>query len=1013
MKQLEIHKRIDEFLKGQPTQANPTDLTPLISDNADARQYFFSVADARWLNWLWTNGFLDSTKEAPESIDSYNFRTPEISYLAKVASAAPEEVTAIVLNDELATTKDKFRPELIDQILRLCESLPAAQLARVVPKIHAQEWTKIMAPFSRWGFEYEKLFKILAESGDYKTLLILADSVLAVRSAEESGKKKDRFSSDNPFYFHELSYTKVFEYLVNVPNEFAEEVFALVSQILGRIVVLGGNAEAEDVFPVRDSFYLFDVDFFTLEPKSKESLSYRDDVRELVAVAKKMADKLIGSSCGDEDRARDYFARFIQTLPDSRAMWRFRLYALSLCPDVFAAELRSAFFRLFEVEAYHDIMSDTEYEKALEKGFRTLSVEDRESYVDQVISYFTRKSAEHPDQNWHKRHGSELLTMIGTQLTDPQKEKATVAGFTFIKNYKPSPAIGEVMGGVVHTRGPITQEEFDQLPLAEIAEKLRGEWTPRLLHEKYKNDDFMSPRNAEGAGELIRNGAPKRLEEYVSNANLFFDRNIVDAHYTHSYYRGIEEAIKNNRSLAQTIDWEPLINAILVIADSGTTEPFKAGHRERESGDGWLSGWDSVHSSIADVMQALLREEGGKLPVDFTKHRDALLKVVEYLLTYPDPVPKDEVLDTASMKVSSGGEPQLVGDPFSMAINSARGRAFQAFVLFIYPDGKRFDSDATVRLAEDVKEVYERTLRSENTRAIMFMFGHYLPQFYFRDIKWSESLFPEIFPEATDKVHLYLAAWEGYLANNLYREMFENPLFQRLYMRGLEIEALKEQDRRYFRDIDEGIATHIALAFIHYDDARYDHPLFKKLWAEGSTNQQKEFVAFIGKSVVSGSNNQIDEFLKENPSVKELLKTLWDWILEHQTKSELFLEFGFWANLQKGVFDAAWLARRLRLTLEKTKGVFDWDYGLTQICIELSKAAPEDTLQITKLFFIDGGIKAGHQRRPYYVDREWFDVFKNLIQNPDTKNGTIDLIDELIREGGNPFWGLKTIVDEG
>jgi hypothetical protein len=85
---------------------------------------------------------------------------------------------------------------------------------------------------------------------------------------------------------------------------------------------------------------------------------------------------------------------------------------------------------------------------------------------------------------------------------------------------------------------------------------------------------------------------------------------------------------------------------------------------------------------------------------------------------------------------------------------------------------------------------------------------------------------------------------------------------------------------------------------------------------------------------------------------------------------------------------------------------------LSQISVDLSVGAPEDMLKITKLFFVDGGIKAGQHRRPYFVDREWFDVFKNLLQNPSTKAGTIDLIDELVREGGSPFWGLKTLIEE-
>lgn len=1009
--QLTIHKRIEDFLALDLTKAEKSILSVLLAFNADAKQYFYSIADEKWLDWLWTNGFLDLLKEAPETSDNYGYRTPEISYLVKVAAKAPEKVSEIIVDDALSTTTDKFRPELIDQILRICEVLPQPQLAQVVPKIHKQEWTKLMEKYNRWGFEYEKIFEVLVASKDYKTLLLLAESVLAIRSKEEAGKKENSYGSTNPFYFNELSYTKVFGFLAGVPEEVLEETVALVSQIIYKIVLLGGNAEEGEVFPIHDSFYLFDVDFFSLELDSKKPLSYRDDVRELMAVIKTLVDRLIGANCSDPTSVRSYYEKYVQSLPESRAMWRFRLYVLSLCPEVFAPELRSAYFRLFEVEKYHDIMSDTEYEKALEKGFHTLSSDDKELYVTNVLEYFLRKEKENPDQNWHIRHGSELLTVVQSHLSETQKERASGAGFTFISDYEPMPSVGQVTSGMVHTRGPISQDEYDALTLTDIAQKLRSEWAPKQLRETYKNDDFLNPRNAEGAGDLIRNGASKRLQDYVNNAQLFFERDILDGHYTYSYFRGIEEAIKSDHSFAQSIDWTPLITTCLAIAKSGVDDSFKIGRRERESGDAWLAGWDSIHSAIGDVMQMLLKEENGALPVDFATHRDSLLSIISYLLTYQDPLPADEELETATSKTSSGGEPQQVTDPFTMAINSARGRAFQAFVYFLYPDGKRFDKDADMRIADDVKGVYERILDTEDTRAIMFMFGHYLPQFYFRDTAWIQTQLPKIFPSAEEKYHLYLAAWEGFLANNLYREMFTDPFLAELYLRGVGDTSI-EKNRRYFREPDEGIATHIALAFIHYDDARFEHPLFKQFWEKGTLDQRKEFISFIGRSVVSGDNAQINEYIKKNPPVKELLKTFWEWVLETQTEPALFEEFGFWANLKKELFDPAWLAERIRKTLEKTNGVFDWDYGLSQISVELSLRAPEDMLKITKLFFVDGGIKAGHQRRPYYVDREWFDVFKNLLNNPATKAGTIDLIDELVREGGSPFWGLKKLIEQ-
>ena len=142
----------------------------ILNLNPDAKQYFFSKADERWLAWLWSNGLLDLFKEVPDVSDSYGYRTPEITYLVKVAVKSPEKVTEIILNPDLATTAQKFRPELIDQILRICEHLPQPELAKVISKAHQQEWTKIMAPFNRWGFEYEKIFQVLADTKDYKSL---------------------------------------------------------------------------------------------------------------------------------------------------------------------------------------------------------------------------------------------------------------------------------------------------------------------------------------------------------------------------------------------------------------------------------------------------------------------------------------------------------------------------------------------------------------------------------------------------------------------------------------------------------------------------------------------------------------------------------------------------------------------------------------------------------------------------------------------------------------------------
>ncbi|RJQ33620.1 hypothetical protein C4568_04260 [Candidatus Parcubacteria bacterium] len=1009
-RQLTIHERIDEILSATPTNSSKDFLGVLLSFNPDAKQYFFAKADEQWLDWLWQNGFLNEIKQPAEDSTRYGYRTPEISYLAKVAEKVPNRVVQIMLDPDTATTKEKFKPELIDQFLRVSSSLSADQLALIIPKLHSQEWVRILAGFNHWGFEYEKMFKTLLSAKDYKNLLLLAKAVLSVRTKEEVNKTTNGFGTDNPFYFSDFEYTGVFESLLSVSDEFVEDALRLATGIMSQVVLLGGrDDDPEHVFSIKDSFYLFDIDFFSLAPNISKHLSYRDDVKELAAVIKTLVDRSIGTKCDDEKVANHLYDNYIDLLPDSQAMWRLRLYVLSLCPNVFKDKIKNAFFRLFDSKYYSHITSGTEYEKALRKGFGVLSNTQKRDYVAKTIAHFSSQEKGTKEERWHLNAGSDIFSVIESHLTDTEREEIAKAGFEINPEYEPIPSVMPAESGYVQSQGPISQEEFGSLPIEDIAKNLRDDWSPKALRDKYRQtDSFLNPHNAEGAGDLLKNDIPKRLQEYVDHAEKFFERDELDQHYTYSFLRGIEDAIKNNRSLAQGVNWDGLVAMLASIKSSGQSSPFDKDKRERDSFDAWLAGWNSVHSGMTDVVQALLREETNKTIIDFLKYRDQILEIISYLLDYPEPTPDREDPKDPIMSSSVGGKEQLVSDPFAIAINTVRGRAFQALVLFIYPDGRELPEGA--RIKDDVKSLYERVLAKEDTRALMFMFGHYIPQFYFRDVEWHQRLLPKIFPTDAEKSHLFLAAWEGYLSNNLYKELFTNPVMEQLYYRGLSIADIKETTRQYFKDPDEGSATHIALAYMHYEDFGFEHPLFKKFWEQADPKQHQEFVSFLGRSFVSGDNAQVNEYLKKEPRAKELLKSFWDWSLENHSESELFEEFGFWANLDKELFEPAWLAERLRKTLEKTKGKMEWDYGLTQIAVRLCKEAPTETIAIARLIFLDGGVLADHPMRQFYLDSEWLEVFKNLYANPETQKDTEKLINDLIEKGGSPFWSLKDVM---
>lgn len=1013
MNQLELHKKIDELLRKDPAETGHQDVSAFISSNPDARQYFYTKADERWLNWLWENGFLDVIKQKAEDPTRYGYRTPEVNYLVKVAEKEPTKVVDIML--QVPISRENFNPEVVDRFMRICSALPAGELAHIVPQIRNKKWVQLMGAFNNWGFEYEKMLKILADANDHENTLLLVEAILTVRSKEEVSKEGFAgISTENPFYFKDLSHTKVFERLASVSDEYAERALGLTIKVMSQIVRLGDDAEKGEVFPIKETFHLFDVDFFTLELGEKEHLSHRDDVRELAAVIKQLAEKTIGSYDTDPWRAQELYKKYFEPLPDSRSMWRLKLFVFALYPEYFKNELKNAFFRLFSVERYYnEIISGTEYMKALRAGFPVLTDADKREYIKRVMEYFIKKDREKENEkeNWHLGYGSRILSIISEHLTDEEKQVATDARFTIRPDYEPEPSIK--MGGFagsIRPRGPITQEEFGNLLVNDIAKKLRVEWTPEKLAKENKNEDFHNPLNAEGVGEMLRVDIAKRLQNYINNANLFFERDVLDQHYTYSFLRGTQEVIRGNKTDVSGVNWDNLVALLVAIKESGKAKPFDNEKRERDAFDAWLSGWTGVHSAMTDVLQELLNEERGNVRFDFTKYRDDLFAIISYLLAYPDPIPANEEPKTATMTTTSpGAQEQMVSDPYSMAINTVRGRAFQTFALLMYKDGKKFPEEEKIKISQDVKKLYEAALKSENTRALMFMFGHYLPSFYFRDKEWIQGLFSQIFPAEPEKKNLYTAAWEGYVSANLYDEIFFNPDIQKLYERGLALTDADFPKQKHFKDPDEGVAVHLALAFIHFSKFGFDHELFKKFWGTSNVENHKDFISFIGRHTIS--RESAVEWVKHNKVDLEKLKKFWDWALEN-CNADALIGFGFWINEDRSPLETKWVAEHARKTLEKTKGYVEWEYGLMRSLAAFAKEAPEDALVILRAHLLEEVAKHEPVRTWLHMDAEVYDTFRELYKNKTTQEAVRSLINDLLPYRNGMFWGLKTILED-
>ncbi|OGH88636.1 MAG: hypothetical protein A3J93_00890 [Candidatus Magasanikbacteria bacterium RIFOXYC2_FULL_42_28] len=993
--QISIHNIIDRILVCDPLFVDADRVFLILSFNSDAYRYFFTKADERWLDWLWNGGFLNAIKQKSADPTRYSYSLPELGYLERMAENNPEKVADIILTVSMSVKN--FNPEVVDIFLHICSKLPAAQIVKLTGMIKNNEWVKLLAPFSRWGFEYEEILKELSVAKEYSGLLELAEAVLTIRSQAERDKTNN--FSDNPFYINDLEHTKVFNYLSLIDDDYVERTFKLLLNILKDIAVSSGRSDSK-YFDAKENYYLFDVDFFVLDLNIKAHLSLRDNVHDLAATITKLAKSLFNGKCDDAQRLHGLY---IKNLPNTQSFYRFRLFIWSLCPEVFKDELKKAFFDIFaDEEKYYELYSP-EYCHALNKCFFDLDKTDKEEYVKQVFNYFGKERTDKKDETMYKSDGWEILSSIFDNLTDVKKNMAKqIFDKELDQKFEPIAGYGPVTGGMVRPRAPIDLPELNKMEISTMVDKLLSEWSPESLYKKDGERNFLNPLSADGMGNMLVQDIAKRPGAYLDNANLFFQRDILDQHYTYSFLHGIEAVIRQDE-YSGGLDLEKLLDLFDVIKSSSALTQFLSVRKGRaELGSTWLVDWAGVHGEISELLKIILSGKHSGQLIDFKKNRKRILAIISYLLRHSDPDPESENVENGS-------------DPFTHAINSVRGRAFESLALFVYLDGKNnFTKEDIAKISEDVKKIYEQILEIENTRAVMFLFGRYLPTFYYRDKEWMKKMIPKIFSSALAKKDLFLAAVEGYLTADLYEELFDD--LSNIYKRLIEMPSNEYTKRHYSKELDEGLAIHLALAYVHYGNFDFNSPIFKLFWDTAGQKRHGEFVSYIGRHFISRDDPA--EFMLVNKInadvIRGKLSNLWDWILANPIdgENEIFAYFGFWVGEKQRLFtDLKWLVLHFKQSLEKSNGDIEWEHGVINRLPDFANAAPEDTLIILELYLMQQVVAGpGYFAYSLYGD-SITTALKTLYKNSQTKDGVVNLINELLVKGSNRFWELKKVIE--
>lgn len=970
--QFEIHRRIDELISGDPSHQDAHTVSEVLALNFDARNYFFATVDERWIDWLWNNGFLAALTDGSEA-------GPELGYLTRMAKVTAPKVAEIIA--ALSFSENAPNLATLDQCLWIIPTLPTEQISQLIPKIHRENWVQLLGERNRYGVEYGMMMRRLAEAKDFDNLLLLADVILTVRKGGSQ-------TSESPFYLTSLSEVEVFRYLTQLDDTHTEKALELIAKVLREILSL----EAEpNRFKVE--FALRHLNLFTVDSPGDPhgSLSELEGIGSTYAI---LLRSIIERKGDDPAEVKEIYDQYVAILPEGDIAWHASLMTWALSPKVFPTELKDALFKIFAEKKPWELMGGAEYEEAFRRGFAHWLVEDRDAFISSFIEHFGKQEV----KEWEYYHskGLRLFSLVRENLSEKQR---TVVEKTFgplSLDYQPKPSIQfSGVRSISSKAPPSASERIATMKMEELATALQQEWTPKKIHEDDIEDDFHNPTNAEGLFAAIQFDMEKRLQEYVDGAPLFFQRNKLDEHYTYAFLRAIHGLVQKNPDLLKTLKWSGVVDMMLQIAISGTEEAFVDRERaERREYGTWLTSWTAVHDAMADMVQEMIKASGEGLSIDFTKDRDNFQLIISYLLRYPDPTPEQEK--------------NRDSEPFMAAINSVRGRAFEAFAQFIYKDDKQIPKGETHRIREDSKRIFEGVLDMEDTQAISFLFGYYLASFYYRDKEWIRGLLPRIFSDDLSKKDLRLASWEGYLSNNLYPELFDE--LGEYYRQAIAMDPAQYPERKYFKKPDEGLGTHIALAYSHFQKFDHEHPLFKAFWEteKSHSEYQQRFLSFIGRAYISG-----DQIAENGLMLKERLEWLWDFVLDNDFSIGVLMEFGYWIPQRPKVFDIPWLAERVKRTLEKTEGNLDWDYGLREILREMAEVSPRQTLDILRLYL---SFKAGadnFQGGWLGVDERMIGAFRIIYNNldPNMKDEVRGLVNKLLPQKSGMFWKLKEAIE--
>jgi len=726
-------------------------LSLLGSLDVNYRFFFANLHAPSWISFLEGKGFF--TEAVP--LEEYEGRMlasdwPELRYLERVASQAPEDAARVALR---ISRNRPENPRVHDALLGIAQALFAVDPKRANKLLNEElQWVKEQTYL--YYLLPEKLLEASIAAARSKcsgTAIRVTSALLALEISETAKKQlsKDNWTRMNQWDFRKILRKLVEDLLPRLYKPSQLEFFAALFGLFDLLVKYEFGAGNKDVV---------DYDFQMWRPAIEDHP--QNDSNALssweIEAIRDAAEHLLANH-----------GRVVLTALEGRGsdtLKRIALLLRQLHPDL---DPEGTVVLMTNPDALRNVCLRHELFQLLKHRFGTIDKSAQNSYfkfVGKLADPHKKQLYLWPIQEYLPPHWAEAYAQLEKQLGPPDHPDLPV--------YNEPVWIGPTSP---YSTDDMLKMSPEQLVEALNAWRFTGEW--------------RSPE-PEGLARELAKLAAKDASRLSDKAKAF------EILTQPTYVRGIAKGFGHAVKAQQAISWKPVLHFCKWVVNQPRGEGPEDGRLES-----FDNTWGPARKQIAWLLDDGTKKSPSEIPL---KLRENVWSILAELVTDVNPTEEDE---NARAEYS---DPSTIA--INTVRGVALG-AVLSYVLWVVRHSKVENRSWESFGLGEVREVLDDRLASDSSAAVRSVFGKWFSALFQLDEVWTNANVNRIFPQTSGSERIWHAAWNAYLmfSSPIYLESFD--LLRTSYEKALAELGLERPEKKRIGNPDERLGGHLILLY--------------------------------------------------------------------------------------------------------------------------------------------------------------------------------------------------------